>query len=98
MPERLFGRLLSLPKPGQRPGLAAGTAARSRLGMRRRGGATSAAAGRPAPGRRPGAQQAPLAGRRARGAGPYRALRRPPEKRFSLNSNSYRNPPAAPAY
>lgn len=38
MSERLFGRLLSLPKPGLRPGLAAGTAARSRLGMRRRGG------------------------------------------------------------
>ena len=70
MSERLFGRLLSLPKPGLRPGLAAGTAARSRLGMRRRGG----------------------------GAGPYRALRRPPEKRFSLNSSSYRNPPAAQAY
>ena len=31
-------------------------------------------------GSRPGAQQAPLAGRRARGAGPYRALRRPPLK------------------
>ena len=73
MSERLFGRLLSLPKPGLRPGLAAGTAARSRLGMRRRGGGGG-------------------------GAGPYRALRRPPEKRFSLNSSSYRNPPAAQAY